>query len=134
MTVVPVTEKELVDAFKLVTKRTLTRASNKPGLYAVSGLNYTVSKSKKALVEMNFIDKDGNIIPIDIDNPDPNKIYRVAADEFITMGGDDIPMLDKINQAYKIYPYDKDIMVCQYLKDFKEPVKINQVGRLKIVE
>ena len=134
MTVVPVTEKELVDAFKLVTKRTLTRASNKPGLYAVSGLNYTVSKSKKALVEMNFIDKDGNVIPIDINNPDPNKIYKVAADEFITMGGDDIPMLDKINQAYKIYPYDKDIMVCQYLKDFKEPVKINQVGRLKIVE
>ncbi len=134
MTVVPVTEKELVDAFKLVTHRTLSRASHKPGLYAVSGLNYTVSKSKKTLVEMNFIDKNGNVIPIDIDNPDPNKIYRVAADEFITMGGDDVPMLDKINQAYKIYPYDKDIMVCQYLKDKNEPVKINQTGRLKMVD
>ncbi len=134
MTVVPVTEKELVDAFKLVTKRTLSRASNKPGLYAVSGLTYTVSKSKKELVAMNFIDKNGNVIPIDIDNPDPNKVYKVAADEFITMGGDDIPMLDKINQAYKIYPYDKDIMVCQYLKDKKEPVKINQTGRLTIVD
>ena len=83
---------------------------------------------------MNFIDKDGNVIPIDINNPDPNKIYKVAADEFITMGGDDIPMLDKINQAYKIYPYDKDIMVCQYLKEQKEPIKINQVGRLKIID
>ncbi len=134
MTVVPVTEKELVDAFKLVTQRTLSRASHKPGLYAVSGLNYTVSKSKKALVAMNFIDKDGNEIPIDIDNPDPNKIYKVAADEFITMGGDGIPMLDKINQAYKIYPYDKDIMVCQYLKEQKEPVKINQTGRLRIID
>lgn len=133
-TVVPLTEKELVDGFKLAIKGTFSTSSNKPGLYAVSGLTYTVSPSKKELVEMNFIDKQGNIIPINVNNPDPNKVYKVVAAKFMTTGGDDIPMFNKINQAYKIYPYDKDVFVCEYLKKQTEPIEINQIGRITFVD
>ena len=134
MTVIPITEKELVDGFNLAIKRTFTRDNHKPGLHAVSGLKYTVSKSKKALVDMSFVDKDGNIYPIDINNPRADKVYKVATDKFIATGGDDIPMFNKLSEAYEIYPYSKNVMVCDYLKQQKEPVEINQVGRVIVVD
>ena len=134
MTVIPISEKELVDGFNIAIQRTFTRDNHKPGLHAVSGLNFTVSKSKKALVEMNFIDKDGNIHPIDVNNPRADKIYKVATDKFIATGGDDIPMFNKLNEAYEIYPYSKNVMVCDYLKQQKEPVEINQVGRVIVID
>lgn len=129
-TVVPLTEKELVEGFKLAIKNSFTRASNKPGLYGVSGLNYTINRTKKTLEAMNYIDKDGNVIPIDVKNPDPNKVYRVCAAKFMTTGGDGITMFNKYDQAYEIYPHDKDYFVCEYLRKQPQPVKINQVGRI----
>ena len=133
MTVIPVSEKELVDGFNLAIAKSFARDNNKPGFYAVSGLNYTVSKSKAKLTEMNFIDNNGNIIPIDVNNPNPNKIYKVATDKFIATGGDSIPMFNKINEAYEIYPYSKNVMVCDYLKQQTEPIEINQTGRIKFI-
>ena len=83
---------------------------------------------------MNFIDKDGNIHPIDVENPRADKIYKVATDTFIATGGDDIPMFNKLNEAYKNYPYSKNVMVCDYLKQQTEPVEINQTGRVKVID
>lgn len=130
-TVVPITEKELVDGFNMAIKSSFTSASNKPGIYAVSGLNYSISKSQAKLTAMNFIDKQGNEIPINIENPDPNKVYKVVATKFITSGGDGISVFNKIKDAYIVYPFDKDKLVCDYLKKQTEPVSINQVGRIK---
>lgn len=134
MTVVPMSEKELVDTFNLVINRTFSTEGNKPGLYAVSGLTYTVNKTTKSLAAMNFVDKQGNIIPIDINNPNPNKIFKVAADKFITSGGDNNPIFNKIKDAYEILPISKNVMVCEYLKQQKEPIEINQTGRITIIE
>lgn len=134
MTVIPLSEKEIVDGFNLAIKRSLSRDNHKPGFHSVSGLNYTVSKSKKALVEMNFIDKEGNVHPIDVENPRADKVYKVATDTFIATGGDDIPMFNKLNEAYKNYPYSKNVMVCDYLKQQTEPVEINQTGRVKVID
>lgn len=134
MAVIPLSEKELVDGFNLAIQRTFSRDNHKPGLHAVSGLNYTLSKSAKKLVSMNFIDKEGNVHPIDVNNPSPDKIYRVATDKFIATGGDDIPMFNKLNQAYEVYPYSKNVMVCDYLKQQTEPVEINQIGRVIVID
>ncbi len=134
MTVIPLTEKELVDGFNLAIQRTFTRENHKPGLHAVSGLNLTVSRSKKALIDMNFVDKDGNLHHIDVNNPRADKVYKVATDKFIATGGDDIPMFNKLSEAYEIYPYSKNVMVCDYLKQQKEPVEINQTGRVIVVD
>ena len=134
MTVVPMSEKDLVDAFNVVISRTFSSKGNKPGLYAVSGLTYTVNKTTKTLEALNFIDKQGAIHPIDVKNPNPNKIFKVAADKFITSGGDNNPAFNKINEAYEIYPYSKNVMVCEYLKQQTKPIEINQTGRITIVE
>lgn len=132
--VVPLTEKELVDGFNMAIKKSLSRSDNKPGFYAVSGLNYTVSKSKKALAGMNFIDKNGNEIPIDVENPNPNRVYRVVAPKFVMLGGDGITVFNKLKDAYEIYHYDKDKFVCDYMKKQDKPIEINQVGRMKYVD
>ena len=80
---------------------------------------------------MNFIDKTGREYPIDIENPNPNKIYKVVAAKFMTTGGDGITMFNKYDQAYEVYPYDKDKFVCDYLKKQTEPIVINHVGRIR---
>ena len=134
MTIIPLSEKDIVEGFNAAIKRSYEKDNHKPGFHAVSGLNYTVSKSKKALIAMNFIDRDGDLHPIDVTNPRADKIYTVATDKFIAKGGDDLPMFNKLNDAIKIYPYSKDVMICDYLKQQTKPVEINQTGRVIVVD
>ncbi len=79
---------------------------------------------------MKFIDKDGNETVIDIDNPREDKTYKLVTDEFIMSHGADFPILAKAEDCLEIYPYDKDIMTCQYIKALNKPVSINQTGRI----
>ena len=132
--IIPLSEKDIVDGFNSAIKRSYNCDNHKPGFHAVSGLNYTVSKSKQKLVAMNFIDKEGNLHSIDVNNPRADKIYSVATDKFIAKGGDNLPMFNKLNEATKIYPYSKNVMVCDYLKQQTEPVEINQIGRITVID
>ena len=34
------------------------------------------------------------------------------------------------NYHIEIYPYDKDVMTCQYIKKLNCPIEINQTGRI----
>ena len=45
--------------------------------------------------------------------------------------GADYKVLAKEDEYLVKYPYDKDVMVCNYLKKHNEPVSINQLGRIK---
>ena len=131
MSLAEVSEKTLVDMFKATIKTTYTTHGNKPGLIAVSGLNYTVNPKKAELTAMNFVDKNGKEIPIDINNPDPNKMYKVATDEFMMSAGADYAVLAPQDKCLEIRPYDKDVLTCQYIKHLDKPVIINQTGRIK---
>ncbi len=98
---------------------------------AVAGLNYTVDTKNGTLKEMNFIDKNGKVQKIDIDNPSTTKKYKVVTDEFLMSAGADFNILAKEENYLKKYPYDKDVMVCDYIKRKKEPIVINQLGRIQ---
>ena len=126
-----VSEKTLVDMFKATVKTTYTSHGNKPGLLAVSGLNYTVSPKKGELTAMNFVDKNGNEIPIDINNPSADKMYKVATDEFMMSAGADYAVLAPHDKCIEIRPYDKDVITCEYIKHLDRPIDINQTGRIK---
>lgn len=129
--VAEVSEKTLVDLFKKAIKDTYSSSSRKPGLFAVSGLEYKVDPDNAALVEMNFTDKQGNVHSIDVKNPSEDKKYKVVTDEFLMSAGADFNILAPEDKYLKKYPYDKDVMVCDYLKKHKEPIIINQLGRIK---
>ena len=127
------TEKEVVDAIKNGAK-SFTNPGSKPGIVIPSGLKYTVSK-KGDLKEMSFIDKTGKEIPIDVNNPDPNKIYTVATDDFFASGGDNL-ISNKVaeNKIDEKFDFDKDKLTCDYVKKLNAPVEIKDDGRIKVVD
>ncbi len=133
ISVAEVSEKTLVNAFKKATEISYNSIGNKPGLLAVSGLNYTVSPSKKTLVGMNFIDRNGKEHPIDINNPREDKKYKVVADSFIMSWGADYDVLSPKEEATE-YPFNKAYLTCEYIKHLNKPILINQTGRIKYTD
>lgn len=129
--VADVSEKTIVESFKKAIEVTYDSPAHKPGLFAVSGLNYTVDPEEGELVDMNFIDKHGNEIKIDVENPREDKFYRVAADEFLMSAGADYNVLAPEELYVEKYPFDKDVLTCEYIKGLKQPLVIDQVGRIK---
>lgn len=131
--VAEVPEKTIVDLFKKAIKDTYSSSSRKPGLFGVSGLDYTVDRENCKLTDMNYIDKQGNIHKINVDNPSETKKYKVVTDEFLMSAGADFNILADESDYLIKYPYDKDVMVCDYIKRNNKPVIINQTGRIKFV-
>ena len=80
---------------------------------------------------MNFVDKNGNETPIDINNPRTDKMYKVATDEFMMSAGADYAVLAPHDKCIEIRPYDKDVLTCEYIKHLDRPIDINQTGRIK---
>ena len=133
ISVADVSEKKLVDMFKHTIEDTYKSHGNKPGLLAVSGLNYTVNPKEGKLTAMNFVDKDGKEYPIDIENPREDKFYKVAQDSFMMFEGADFDILASKDECIN-YPFNKDFLACEYIKHRNEPIEINQTGRLRFVE
>lgn len=135
ISVAEVSEKTLVNAFKKAVEATYNNkyGGHKPGLLAVSGLNYTVSPSQRKLIAMNFIDKYGKEHNIDINNPNENIKYKVVADSYMMSWGVDYEVLSPKDECTE-YKFNKDFLTCKYIKDLNRPVEINQTGRIKYVD
>ena len=133
ISIADVSEETLVNAFKKATEISYNSIGNKPGLLAVSGLNYTVSPSKKTIVGMNFVDKYGVEHPIDINNPSRDKKYKVVADSFIMSWGADYDVLSPKEECVE-YPFNKAYLTCEYIKHLNKPIVINQTGRIKYTD
>ena len=129
MVIVPLSEKNIVDALKVVSK-SMTSVGNKPGLLALSGINYKVNKQNGTLVSASYSDKDGNLTPIDINNPNPNKILRVAMDDYCASSKKELKDLNNIANAEKVFDFDKDKLVCDYIKHQEHPITIDCSGRV----
>lgn len=131
--VLKLNEKEVVDGLKNGAK-SLINPGYKPSVVIQSGLKYTVNRKGEVLSAV-FIDKQGKEIPIDINNPNPNKIYTVATDDFFASGGDNLIVDKMTNKEYdKMYDFDKDKLTCDYIKKMNQPIEIRDDGRYKIVD
>ena len=116
--------------FKKAIEASYKSSAKKPGLIATSGLEYTVDPKKGKLIELKFIDSTGEEHEIDIDNPSVFKTYKVVADEFLMSAGADYEKLADEDQYIQHLPYDKDFIVCEYLKKHPEPIVIEHSGRI----
>ena len=130
VSVAEVSEKTLVNAFKKAVEVSYSSIGNKPGLLAVSGINYTVNPKDGKLTKMNFVDKDGFEHKIDVENPSEDKKYKVVADSYMMSWGADYDILAPKEECIE-YPFNKDFVTCEYIKHLNEPVVINQTGRIK---
>ncbi len=129
---VRLSEKDLVDAIKYAATSINTH-NHKPGILQVSGLTYKID-SQGHLLSLNKKDKAGNLTPIDINNPNPNKIYTAVYDEFLVNGGDNMTSL-KRNESDIIekYDYDKDKVTIAYIKTLNQPFEVRKDNRIQIV-
>lgn len=127
------TEKEVVDALKNGAK-SFINPGNKPSIVIPSGLKYTVTRGG-VVKSATFIDKSGKEIPIDVNNPDPNKIYTVATDDFFASGGDNlIPNKIKTGEIDEKFDFDKDKLTCDYIKKLNAPIEIKDDGRIQVID
>ena len=132
MMILELTEKQIVDSIKIGLK-SLNKSSNKPGILLVSGLRYKGSKQGE-LLELEFIDKKNQVHKIDINNPDPNKKYSVAADEFYATGGDGYLESNKNPDfVVKKFDIDKNVLACNYIKKLDQPIEIVDDKRVEII-
>lgn len=129
--IVNLSEKELVDALNVGAK-SLTTVDNTPGLLQFSGIKYSISKSGD-VKDATFIDKAGKETPIDVNNPNPFKTYRVAVDDFIAKGGNNY-LSGKLDNVEAKFNFDKNKLVADYLKRLNTPVDISSEKRITFVD
>ena len=97
-------------------------------------MKYDITKSGE-IKNLRYIDKNGTETLIDIENPNPNKFYKTAMDDFVAKGGDDyLPKNENPAFIEKHYKIDKDVLAGQHLKKQEQPVEIKDDGRIKIIE
>ena len=132
VSVANVSEEKFVNWLKNIIEKSYKSPGYKPGLVAVSGLNYTVDSKQGKLIGMNFVNKNGNEIPIDINNPSKNKTYKLAADSFMMSCGAEHGILAK-KEDCEIHDECKDYYTCEYIKHLNKPIEINQTGRIRFV-
>lgn len=128
--VTDISEDELVNAIKRRIAATTKSSSHRPGIVQVSGLKYSFSKDGR-LLSMSFIDKNNKETPIDIINPRKDKVYSCATDDFCIQcedGGLGLP--HRLENAKKVYDYDKDVVVANYIKHQSEPIEIKSDNRI----
>ena len=135
MAIIELSEDELVNRLNHLIDASLKSPDHRPGILQVSGLKYTYSNSSGKMTELYFIDKDGKEYPINLENPDKNKIYTVAADDFCIAS--DYAGLDakhRLDKAIAVFDCDKDEFVANYMKKHKEPFEIKSDSRIKVVD
>ena len=129
-----ITQKQVVDAIKQASKETLGSQTGEPGLLFASGFTYKVTQNGD-LLELNFIDKNGNKNPIDINNPSESIMYDAIYDDFTMQANGEYPALAPSGEV-QYFEYDKDKTAINYISKMqnKDDLKLNDDKRLEIVQ
>lgn len=126
-------EKDIVDAIKVGAK-SLVAHNSKPGILLISGMNYTMN-DKGELLSLNYIDKNDVEHPIDVKNPNPDRKFSCAMDDFFAMGGDNyLPSNENPDFIVQKFNVDKNKLACEYIKKMDKPLEIRDDKRVKIVK
>ena len=135
VTIVRLTEEELVDSLNNMIEKSMENPAHRPGILQVSGLRYEFSKDEEELTYLALVDKNGNEIPIDLDEPRENKFYTLACDDYcINSNKAGMDLKHRYEDAIAKYDFDKDKVVEQYLRKQSEPITIKSDGRIKMVD
>lgn len=126
---VQLSEKDFIDALNHGGS-SITKPDLKPGILQGSGFTYTLNKEGK-VVEAAIIDKNNQKHPIDVNNPNPNKMYNAIYDDFLTSGADKFTMLKRENPDKTQEAFD-DVLI-NHMKAKNTPFDIKKDGRIKFV-
>lgn len=125
-------EKEIVEGIKQAAK-SFVNIANKPGIFYTSGIKYTVNTNGKIL-SMSFVDKKGKEIPINIDNPREDKIYKTIINDYCAQGNDGFKILNQPDKIVAKYAFDATTCIKKILKNSTKPIDIKDDNRITIVK
>lgn len=125
-------EKDIVDAIKFSCEKSFSSSANKPGIFYVSGLEYTVSGTGK-LTSMAYIDKKGKKHSINVENPRSDKFYTTVINDYCAQGNDKLTMLNRPEQIIDKCAIDSGVCVAHIIEKTKKPIDIKDDGRIKIL-
>jgi len=132
--VVDLPEDEIVTSIKRRIEASAKSSSHRPGVVQISGLKYSFN-NKGELLSMSFVDKNNNETPIDVNNPRKDKMYSVATDDFcLKMDDGGLGLKHRLDTVKKMFDYDKDVVVAQYIKKQTSPISIKSDGRIVNVD
>lgn len=134
------TEKEVVQTIKMAAKRSLSHPTGEPGIMHTGGINYKATSTGEIL-EMSFVDKQGRVTPININNPS-DKVYTVSTDSFVIDDRGEkteYPEMLLKNHQYKDvqeFNFDKDKATIEYMKklNIQDDFSIVDEGKIQILE
>lgn len=124
-------EKDIVDAVKKSCKSFVNDA-NKPGIFYMSGIKY-MTDTNGNLQSMGFVDKLGNVTPININDPKTDKYYITVLNDYCALGNDGFKNLNQPENIIEKYDFDATKCVKEELQKLKEEVDIYDDGRIQIV-
>ncbi len=129
-----VTQKQIVEAIRTAAKESMTSDGGEPGLLQVSGLTYKIN-DKGDLLEMNFVDKNGTKILIDINNPSDSITYTAAYDDFVAREDGEYPLM-KPRFEVQHFDFDKDDTAIRYISKLqnKDNLELIDDKRLEILK
>lgn len=128
--IVDLPENEIVDSIRRRVEATSKSSSHRPGVVQVSGLKYSFNNNGE-LLSMSFVDKNNKETPIDVKNPRKDKMYSVATDDFcLKMADGGLGLEYRLKDVKKMFDYDKDIVVAEYIKKQTSPISIKSDGRI----
>ena len=99
--------------------------------YKILSNDLLIYFNKERKFALKLIDKNGKEHEIDIEHPSEIKTYKVVADEFLMSAGADFSVLATEEEYLECYEFDKDYLVCEYLKKHPKPLVINHYGRIE---
>ncbi|MCM1338304.1 MAG: 5'-nucleotidase C-terminal domain-containing protein [Muribaculaceae bacterium] len=125
-------EKEIVDAIKLAAK-SFTNVANKPGIFYVSGLEYSVTTNGQ-IKSMSYVDRSGKKTPININNPRNDKFYVTVLNDYCAQGNDGFQILNHPERILKKYPFDATQCIKNILSKTDKPIDIVDDGRIEVIK
>lgn len=128
-----VTQRQLVEGIKAAAKQTFSSQDGYPGLIQGSGFTYKVNDLGEIL-EMNFVDKNGKISPIDINNPSEDITYTASYDTFFARADGETPEFAPKFETEQ-FDFDKDKATVDYISKLpnKDKLRITDDKRLEVI-
>ena len=124
-------EKDIVEATKKACKSFVNDA-NKPGIFYMAGIKYMVDTDGN-LQSMSYVDRLGNEMPIDINEPRENKYYITVLNDYCAQGNDGFKNLNQPENIIEKYDFDATKCVQEVLQQSRDEVDIYDDGRIQIV-
>lgn len=130
VSVIKVSERELVSAIQGRARKTMTSSDNKPGLMQVSGLKYEIERQTGNIISLKYLDKKGKKVDIDVKHPS-DRMFTVAIDDFCAKSCGEV-IKNRFLNPVRVTNKTQNELVIQSLKKQKKPVQIKTDGRIKI--